>query len=84
MAIEAKDVEQLIIDKECPETLILSGADFKAVYDAYRVTSRDTIGVYIAVLNTKVRPTQTPKAAVVVDLSKEKTSVFAVPDPVVK
>jgi hypothetical protein len=70
MPVNAQDVEGLVLEKGCPESLIVSDADFRDIYQAYRQAQRDGEGVYIAVLNTKIRPSRKAKDSVV-DLSKD-------------
>lgn len=75
--LTADDVENLVVAKGCPETLIVPEADFVEIYKVYRNMNRDDAGAFVLALNTKIRPS-TQTAVKIVDLGKSKTSVFTV------
>lgn len=76
--ITAADVEKLVIDKGCPETLVVPNDDFAKIYAVYRNINRDDTGAFVLALNTKIRPAAKPDDPKTVDLSASKTSVFEV------
>ena len=75
--ITTADVEKLVVDNGCPETLVVPNDDFAKVYAVYRNINRDDVGAFVLALNTKIRPA-TKSDDKTVDLGTAKTSVFAV------
>lgn len=62
-----EEIEKLVSDNGCPETLFVSDDDFLEVYRLYRKINRDDAGPFVLVLETAVRSkTESPKE---VDLS---------------
>ena len=73
--ITTVDVEKLVVEHGCPETLVMPNDDFAKVYAVYRNINRDDVGAFVLALNTKIRPA-TKSEEKTIDLGASKTSVF--------